>query len=63
MDKRREPGSASHLGIRGRGAVEELRGEWWHLCAANTVEVMAEGGEGVREGERGRRFWGSVFEC
>ena len=63
MDKRWEPGSASHPGIRGRGTVEELHGEWWHSCAANTVEVIAEGGEGMREGEHGRRFWGFVFEC
>ena len=58
MDKRLEPGSgASHLGIRGRGAVEELRGErvsrrGWHSCVANTVEVMAEEGEGVVWGVR-----------
>jgi hypothetical protein len=38
-----------------------VSGRGWHSCVANTVEVMAEEGEGVREGERGRRLGGSYL--
>jgi len=56
VDKRRGPGSgASRLGIRGRGAVDELR-EWELLTWWRSWQRRA-------RSERGRRFGGFVFEC
>ena len=37
--------------------------EGWHSWVANTVEVMAGEGEGVRKVEPGRKLGGFVYEC
>jgi len=48
LEMRRELGAEEcRLGIRGRGAVEELREQWmsrggWHAWVANNLEAIAE---------------------
>jgi hypothetical protein len=50
VDKRREPGGGErHLGIRGGGAVDELREQWvsqkvWRPWVANAVKGHGRGG-------------------